>query len=241
MSEVSDENDHPKWKDAIISLGHCFLLADMCFFAAATLNAHLHYMESLDTTCKNINKLSVTAWTSVGYSLRIIFSLWFFSKKFSNLYKFISRVHLYPRIGVLQSPIMSTLLLSVIVYDFRKCEENSNLFTVNSARLLLSWYSMSTILLVAGLGLLHVISYLKRRDHKNRVFVIFRTSFWLILVIGCSVGVVAGLEMVKNQKITLFTAFDLYSFFISLVALLVGIIIQFKNRFSHRISPVSSL
>lgn len=242
MLDSSEDLQHSLAKDAKGAFGHCLLLADMCFFASATLNAHLHYMESWDTQCsEKIDRLSVIAWTTVGYTLRIIFTVAFLIRKIMSLYKFVAKNHSFPKVGAFYSPLMSTLLISVIVYDFQRCEELSDIFTISSARRLLSWYSMIIIVVWGVLITLLIISFINKKLHRGKLYRLLTIAFGIIIAIGSLIGVIANFEMVKKGKITLFSAFDLYSFALSTIAAGVTLIYRFKKSNSPNISPISSL
>ncbi|OMJ88023.1 hypothetical protein SteCoe_10091 [Stentor coeruleus] len=242
MLDASEDQHQSHANDIKGAVGHCLLLTDMCFFVSATLNAHLHYMESWETECSNHkDRFSVKAWTTVGYILRIIFTIMFMIRKISNLYKFIARKHTFPKVGAFYSPLMSTLLISVIVYDFQKCEELSDIFTLNSARRLLSWYSMIILVVLAGLLILFIIALAKKKNHRSKAYKVLLFIFGLVITIGSLIGIIANLEMVKKNKITLFSSFDLYSFGVSFIALLTTLISRFKKHDSPNVSAISSL
>lgn len=242
MLDASDDQHQSHINDIKGAFGHCLLLIDMCFFVSATLNAHLLYMESWESECSNHkNRFSVKAWTTVGYVLRIVITTVFMLRKIVNLYKFIARKHTFPKVGAFYSPLMSTLLISVIVYDFQKCEELSDIFTLNSARNLLSWYSMIIVVVWVCLLILFITALAKKKNHRNKAFKVLMFISGLVVTIGSLIGIIANLEMVKKNKITLFSSFDLYSFAVSLIVLLAALINRFKKQDSPNISAISSL
>ena len=124
---------------------------------------------------------------------------YFFGTKIMNLYNFVAGKHLYPRIGAFHSPIMSTMLLSVIVYDFSACEQISDIFSIASAWQLLSWYSIIIIIGLSLFVILFIICLLLKRNYNNRIFISLKFLFALAVIVGCSIGVVTNIEMIKKR------------------------------------------
>jgi hypothetical protein len=231
------EDQRLDWPYVLKSVsGQLLLLGDMSFFAAATLNAHLHFIETRNTDCtENMDRFSVITWTTVGYSLRVFFTAVFFISKVANLYRFISRKHSFPRIGAFYSPLMSTLMLSVIVYDFSTCTQISDIFSIDSAKKLISWYSILVIVFFTAVLAIYLVLHATHRTNRSTLVLVFKLIIGLLVVAGCTVGVVANLEMFKKRQYPLFSVFDMYSFLLSLVA---GVLILIKRyREKHFLAP----
>ena len=242
MNDTEEEiESSSRMKEIKGATGQCILIGDMCFFASATLNAHLNFLETWNTQCSDLNEISIKTWTAVGYSLRVLFTVVFFIQKIKNLSNFISRKDIFPQIGAFCSPIMSTLLISVIVYDFKSCQQISDIFSISSAKNLLSGYSIVVIIIIACFVAGNIISFATKRNHRNKVFIIFQGISVITIGIGCFIGVIAGFEMIKKQRISLFSAFDLYSFLISMLVLVFSLVYRFWNLRIFHASPVSSL
>lgn len=107
---------------------------------------------------------------------------------------------------------MSTLLLIVIVYDFSACDQISDIFTMNSAKGLISWYSVLVIVFFGGLAAIQVFLYLTKRNRRGKFVMWVKIGIGILFVVGCIVGIVTNLEMVKKGHVFYFVAFDLYSF-----------------------------
>jgi hypothetical protein len=137
---------------------------------------------------------------------------------------------------------MSTLLISVIVYDFKKLSTNKRyFFRFLQRKNLLSGYSIVVIIIIACFVAGNIISFATKRNHRNKVFIIFQGISVITIGIGCFIGVIAGFEMIKKQRISLFSAFDLYSFLISMLVLVFSLVYRFWNLRIFHASPVSSL
>ena len=93
---------------------------------------------------------------------------------------------------------MSTLLISVIVYDFKSCQQISDIFSISSAKNLLSGYSIVVIIIIACFVAGNIISFATKRNHRNKVFIIFQGISVITIGIGCFIGVIAGFEMIKK-------------------------------------------
>jgi cytochrome bd-type quinol oxidase subunit 2 len=130
------------------------------------------------------------------------------------LYFFLSSKEKFPKIGAYYSPLMSTLLLIVIVYDFSSCRQLSDIFSIRSAQRLVSWYTILVFAFLSGLIVLQLYIWATNRNKKNKAIVALKVIIGILYVIGCLVGVLANFEMLKKGKITYFAAFDLYSFVI---------------------------
>lgn len=215
-----DSIEEPEITPAInakITASHCILLADMCLFMSAILDAHHHFLKTWSITCQEVSdKNSVKVWSTLGYTLRMLFTAFFFFSKIKNMWKMLVNTQKFPQIGAFYSPLMSTLLLVVIVYDFSSCSQISDIFSMNSAKSLISWYSILTIILVASLVLIYVILYLTKRSRKIKFILGLKISIGVLFAVGCIVGVVTNLEMIKKGHVFYFVAFDLYSFFVIL-------------------------
>jgi hypothetical protein len=242
MLDSLEDQPIPAYYTSKAIFGQLFLLTDMCLLASATLDAHLNYMNTRKTSCRqDIDQFTTITWTTVGYSLRILFTSLFFLSKVINLYKFLSKKHSFPRIGAFYSPLMSTLLLSIIVYDFQTCQQLSEIFSISSAEGLVSWYSILVIVFVGGLLVIYIICYITKRSQKNKLICLLKIVLGLIVVVGCLVGIIANVEMMAKRRLHFFSAFDLYSFFISVVAGGVALFNRYKKHCVQEASPVSSL
>ena len=188
----------------------------MCLFSSATLDAHLHFLSSWDSGCSE-DPVSVRAWSTVGYSLRLVFTGAFLFSKIKNLFQFLKSKEKFPIIGAYYSPLMSTLLLIVIVYDFSSCRELSAIFSIHSAQRLVSWYTVLVLVFMASLFILQIFILVTNRNRKNRYLTVLKVVLGILYLIGCLVGVLANFEMLDKGKIRFFSAFDLYSFTMCLV------------------------
>ena len=202
----------------------------MCLFASATLDAHLHFLASWDSGCAE-DLVSVRAWSTLGYSLRLVFTGAFLLSKIKNLYQFLKSKEKLPIIGAYYSPLMSTLLLIVIVYDFSSCRELSDIFSIHSAQRLVSWYTVLMLVFMACLLILQVFIMVTNRNRKNRYLVILKVVLGILYLVGCLVGVLANFEMLKKGKIRFFSAFDLYSFVMCLG--MTGAQVYYRCRSLH--------
>lgn len=202
-------------ENAKITAFHLILLIDMCLFSSATLNAHLQFLASWDSGCDQ-DQVSMRAWSALGYTLRLVFTAFFLVSKIKNLYYFLKSKEKFPIIGAYYSPLMSTFLLIVIVYDFSSCRQLSEIFSIHSAERLVSWYTILVMVFMASLVILQVFIWATNRNKKNKFLTLLKVVLAILYIIGCLVGVLANFEMLKKGKISFFAAFDLYSFAICL-------------------------
>lgn len=217
---------------------HCILLTDMCLFASATLDAHIQFLESWNSNCGgNSDKDSIRAWSTVGYTLRILFTSFFFISKIMNLLKFIRNKGKFPNIGAYYTPLMSTLLLILIVYDFSSCSQVSEIFTISSAKKLISGYSILIIIFLTSLSIFYIFTYITRRSRKSKFELGLKIVIGVLFIIGCTIGVITNLEMIKKGQIFYFAAFDLYSFFIYLAMNGVSLYYHCKNSSRDQVLP----
>ena len=133
---------------------------------------------------------------------------------------------------------MSTFVLSIIVYNFQNCGGNSRIFSIDSAYEIVSWYSVTVLVLICGFSAVYAASYCRKESHKNKVFAFLRGCAWIVGITGCIIGLVTDIEMIQNENITIFSAFDIYSFFISLSAVLATYFYKIKHAINERISPI---
>ena len=227
----SVEDVHNTFTDnAKITGIHCLLLIDMCLFTSAVLDAHIQFLESWNSKCgEEMDKDSIRAWSTVGYTLRILFTLFFAATKLINLSKFITSKGKHQHIGAFYSPIMSTFLIILIVYNFSSCSQISEIFTISSAKKLISWYSILIIIFTTSLFIFYIFTFITKRSRKSRFILGLKIVIGVLFIIGCTIGVITNLEMIKKGHLFYFAAFDLYSFFICLVINGVSLYHRWKN------------
>ena len=229
MESVEDQL-RPFTENVKITAFHLILLIDMCLFSSATLNAHLHFLKSWDSGCDE-DQVSMRAWSALGYSLRLIFTAIFLASKIRTLYQFLKSKEKFPIIGAYYSPLMSTFLLIVIVYDFSSCRQLSEIFPIHSAERLVSWYTILVLVFMASLIIFQIFIWATNRNKKHKFLTMLKVILGVLYIIGCLVGVLANFEMLKKGKISFFAAFDLYSFAICLG--MTGVQVYSKCRNLH--------
>ena len=169
----------------------------------------------------NITSIEISA--TIGYIARIIFTVFLLAYKLENLYKFVSRTCVFPRIGWIFTPFMSSFLLTVLVYDFEDCSQMSDMISTDTANWLSSTYRMIALILFAVLFLIYVIKFARGRPRKKKIV----TSLYLLLIlcgtIGSMVGFMATFELISQNKMYPLLMFDMYSFLLMILFLLIGV------------------
>lgn len=205
--------------DIKISLGHLLLLSDMCFYMIALIDAHLKYQNLMECDCLTSHeKILLQVWGTIGYIVRLILSFYLLISKILNLYKFIEKNDKFPKIGAIYSPCMTTLLLSVLVYDYDECSEISSIFSLNLALDLISGYSVIflvlILLVILANFLIHIVRLITKKHAYLTVLILLLS---LIVIVGCALGLIICIELLKDGKVYVFILYDLVSFITALV------------------------
>lgn len=200
-------------------LGHFLLLSDMCFYMIAIIDAHLKYQTLMQCDCVTSDeKILLQFWATLGYIVRLILSFYLMISKVYNLYKFLLKNSEFPKVGALYSPCMTALLLSVLVYDFEECSEISSIFSLNLALDLISGYSVIflvlIILVIVANIMIHILRMMNRK-HVSLTVLILLVS--LSVILGCAVGLIICVELLRQGKMYVFLLYDLLSFIIAVV------------------------
>lgn len=234
---LRDVSSNSKFYDIQSALGHIILVADMCFFVTAVIDAHVRYEFIFKSTCSfDIDTGSIEIVATLGYVVRLIFTAILLIAKVINLYKFISRTNCFPKIGAIYAPFMSSLLLTIIVYDYENCTKISDIFSLQSAFELISSYSVIIIIVLSCLLVIQVTSIIKKRNRRSKFFTVLTLLLTLCIVLGSFVGLISEIEVLKHGKANAFVLFDLYSFCVALVFIIMNAGKRLENYF-RRVQP----
>lgn len=199
-------------------LGHGLLLGDMCFFLAAVFDAQLHFERILTSNCKiEISYLDISFWATIGYVMRLVFTLLLAVSKGINLYRFVSRTQIFPRVGALFTPFMSSLLLTTVMYDYNTCSEVSSIFPIEIANDILTICSLVSTAMIIILSIILLVRYAtghQRNESNEKAYKFFNYFFTFCIVLGSMVGLVASVDLYTRDKLPVFLLFDTYSFVI---------------------------
>lgn len=209
----------PNLAEVKSGIGHLLLLSDMSFYMIAVIDAHLKYQILMQCNCMTSDeKILLQFWATLGYIVRLILSFYLMICKVFNLYKFLLKNSEFPKVGAVYSPCMTALLLSVLVYDFEECSEISNIFSLNLALDLISGYSVIFLVLILGVIVANIMIHILRminRKHVSLTVLILLVS--LSVILGCAVGLIICIELLRQGKVYVFLLYDLFSFIIALV------------------------
>ncbi|CAG9315616.1 unnamed protein product [Blepharisma stoltei] len=217
---LRDISTNTKLYDVQSAAGHILLVADMCFFVASIIDAQMNYQTVFHTSCSlNVGNMSIETATTLGYIIRLIFTAILLIAKIINLYKFIARTNVFPKVGALYAPFMSSVLLTVIIYDFDNCSKVSHIFSLESSLELSGIYSVIILAVLIGLVSIKIITYVQKRSQRYKIFTVLTLLLTLCIIVGSLIGLISEIEILRNDKPYAFVLFDLYSFCIALVFL----------------------
>lgn len=208
--------------------GLTMLLFDMCFFTIAIIDAHLNFKYIFDSSCSP-DLVSVKIWTTVGYAVRVSFTIYLLATKFVNTKKFLENNQKFPKVGAVYTPFMSTLLLGIIVYDYNDCDEVSNIFSLDTANDLISYYSVFILVLIISFSVVVVFDRYIPRSRKRKIMNSITFILTFLIIFGALIGLLAIIELLNNHKVMIFLLFDLYSFAIMLLLLSKKLVRKVKN------------
>ncbi|CAG9311659.1 unnamed protein product [Blepharisma stoltei] len=218
-------------------IGHILLVADMCFFVTAIIDAQMNYEAVFHSSCSlDVANMSIEAATTLGYIIRLIFTAILLLTKVVNLYKFIARTNVFPKIGALYAPFMSTVLLTVIIYDFDSCNEVSSIFSLKSSTDLCSAYSAIILAVLAGLFTIKIVTLVQKRAQRYKIFTILTFILTFGIIVGSLIGLISEIEILRKDKVYTFVLFDLYSFCIAIFFILISVEKRFES-YLRRIQP----